>query len=147
MKKAAAAVEMNKPEVANFTQVFRGENESEFWLLRIGQAERNEYIFKMNASFEHPWNKKIFLLQKELGKERADWHMKYGNNERFVVCGMKKAWGQSQFEVFLEGLKTPVKAQLDEILSRKVTPQTFLEEYLKALSDSTKSVKKIVPIR
>lgn len=147
MKKAAAAAEISKPEVANFTQVFRGENQSEFWLLRIGQAERNEYLFKMNASFEHPWNKKIFLLQKELGKERADWHMKYGSNERFVVCGMKKAWGQNQFEVFLEGKKVPVKAQLDEILSRKIPPQSFLEEYLNSLSDLGKQTKKIVNLK
>lgn len=143
MKKFSNA-EVLRPEVAPFTQVFRGEQKSEFWLLRIGPASKNDYLFKMHAPFEHAWNSKIFLLRKDVGPDFAVWHMRHGSSDRLVVFGMKKSGGGSAFEARLEGFKEPIRAQLDEVLSRKIAPSHFLDAYLESLNPSVAvAVKKV----
>jgi len=139
MKKSVVQAVANvRPETAPFTQVFKAEDLGEIWLLRIGPALRNEYLFKLQIQTEHPWNKKIMLTRKDVAPDRSDWHFRQSNGEKYIVFLMKKVMGQSYFEAFIEGRKTSIKAQLDEIKSRRIDPNHFIDEYLESLAQQSK---------
>lgn len=123
----SAGVEaQQRPEVAKYTRGFSGPQGLRVYITRIGPPAKNEALVGF-AGVDNKWDGKVFLMSLSVsGNNREQYTIKL-NGTPYTALTLEGDNGQA----FLPDWPAAQKISYSADVSRQLTPDNLLNEYLK----------------
>ena len=121
----ATAQPAARPEVAEKVKAWHGTEGIKVWTLRYGPLSDKKALVQI-TDVDHPWNKKIQLMDVESKGERRKYSIML-EGKKYVVLVMER---YSFGEVYLPGESTTYAISYSEELSSRGDAQHFLTDWL-----------------
>ena len=115
----------DRSEVAETVQAWSGEQGIQVWTLRYGAPQDHKALVQI-TQVDHPWNRKIQLMEVEKKGKRRDYSVSI-EGKKYVALIINS---YSRGELYLPGEKEGYSVSYDENLSQEGNAQYFLTDYL-----------------